>query len=224
MSSPIIVFDLDGTLVDSAPDLLDSLNFALKQEGLPIFKPDDVKRLVGMGGRIMIERALTFQKIALDEMLIDRLLEHFLKNYEEQMPGKTHFFTGVDKALTDLAEAGYNLAVCTNKYENLARRLLETLGEAKRFSAICGGDTFAWRKPDGRAILSTIEKAGGDFSRALMVGDSRADILAAQNIDMPVVAVTFGYTDQPVASFKPTHIITDFKELTVPLVDKLIHG
>lgn len=222
MSAPIVVFDLDGTLVDSAPDLLDSLNFALQREGLKTFTPNDVKRLVGMGGRIMIERALAFQKVPAEESLINQLLEHFLKNYEEEMPGKTRFFNGVDKALDQLSAAGYLLAVCTNKYENLARHLLETLGEEKRFSAICGGDTFAWRKPDGRAILSTIERAGGDFSRSIMIGDSRADILAAQNIDMPVIAVDFGYTEQPVSAFAPTEIISHFSELTPEKVLSLI--
>lgn len=217
-SAPIIVFDLDGTLVDSAPDLLDSLNFCLEQDGLKTFKPDDIRRLVGMGGRIMIERALTYQNINPDNAHVERLLAVFLRHYEENMPGKTHFFNGVDASLDKLSQAHYKLAVCTNKNENLARRLLEGMGEAARFTTIVGGDTFSYHKPDARHILSTIERAGGDPDRAVMVGDSQADILAAQSADIPVIAVDFGYTDRPVSYFNPTKIIGHFNELTPQLV------
>ncbi|MCT6824259.1 phosphoglycolate phosphatase [Bartonella apis] len=221
--SPIIIFDLDGTLVDSAPDLLDSLNFSLKQDGLKTFTPDDIRRLVGMGGRIMIERALTFQKIKPDNAHVEKLLGTFLRHYEENMPGKTQFFDGVDLALDKLSEAGYKLAVCTNKHEKLARHLLEGMGEASRFITIVGGDTFAYHKPDARHILSTIERACCTPDRALMVGDSQADILAAQSADIPVIAVDFGYTDKPVSAFNPTKIISHFNELTPDLVAKYIN-
>ncbi|MHC5306894.1 HAD family hydrolase [Bartonella sp. LJL80] len=217
-NAPIVVFDLDGTLVDSAPDLLDSLNYCLTEEGLTAYDPQDIRRLVGMGGRIMIERALLFQNVEPENQLIDKLLADFLRHYEMNMPGKTRFFAGVDTCLDALAHAGYKLAVCTNKYENLARHLLNGLEESYRFSAITGGDTFAYRKPDSRHILSTIELACGDLARAVMVGDSRADILAAQGADIPVIAVDFGYTDQPVQTFNPTKVISHYSALTPELV------
>lgn len=220
--SPIIVFDLDGTLVDSAPDLLDSLNFCLSQEGLKTFAPDDIRRLVGMGGRIMIERALAFQNIKPDETHVEQLLATFLRHYAENMPGKTQFFAGADASLDALSKAGYKLAVCTNKHEKLARRLLEGMGEAGRFATIVGGDTFTYHKPDARHILSTIERAGCSPEKALMVGDSQADILAAQSADIPVIAVDFGYTDKPVSAFNPTKIISHFNELTPQLVAKCL--
>lgn len=217
-SKPIIVFDLDGTLVDSAPDLLDSLNFCLKEDNLKTFKPDDIRRLVGMGGRIMIERALSYQNIKPDNSHVERLLSVFLRHYEENMPGKTRFYSGVDAALESLSKAGYELAVCTNKNEKLARRLLEGMGEAERFATIVGGDTFSYHKPDARHILSTIERADSEPDKAVMVGDSQADILAAQSADIPVIAVDFGYTDRPVSQFNPTKIISHFNELTPQLI------
>lgn len=217
-TSPIVVFDLDGTLVDSAPDLLESLNYCLKEDGLKTYSPDDVRRLVGMGGRIMIERALTFQNVPIDNGHIEKLLVSFLHYYETHMPGKTNFFEGVDESLKQLSNAGYQLAVCTNKSENLARHLLNGLGKTDLFCVITGGDTFSYHKPDARHILSTIELAGGDVEKAVMVGDSKADILAAQGADIPVIAVNFGYTDLPVSAFNPTKIISHFEQLTPELV------
>ncbi|EJF90738.1 HAD family hydrolase [Bartonella tamiae] len=221
--SPIIVFDLDGTLVDSAPDLLDSLNFCLQKEGLTQYDPQDIRRLVGMGGRIMIERALTFQNIAITEDRIDKLLQNFLQHYENTMPGKTKFFDGVDACLDRLKDAGFELAVCTNKHEKLARHLLNGMEQIGRFSIITGGDSFSFRKPDPRHILKTIEFAQGDLNSAIMIGDSRADILAAQGADIPVIAVDFGYTDQPVQTFHPTKVISHFDELTVNLITECLN-
>lgn len=218
MTKPIVIFDLDGTLVHSAPDLLDSLNFCLQQNGLATYEPEDIRRLVGMGGRIMIERALTYQNIDFDDDKIASFLQIFLKHYEQNMPGKTTFYDGVDQCLDNLKEAGFMLAVCTNKHEKLARHLLNSLGEAQRFEVIVGGDSFAYHKPNPRHIISTIELAGGDLERAIMIGDSRADILAAQGADIPVIAVDFGYTDQPVQSFKPTKTISHFNQLTPELI------
>ena len=218
-TSPVVVFDLDGTLVDSAPDLLDSLNHCLQDDGLTTYSPADIRKLVGMGGRIMIERALTLQNVPLDNAHIDKLLSSFLQHYEAQMPGKTHFFKGVDDCLKRLTDAGYKLAVCTNKYENLARKLLNGLGKTDLFCVITGGDTFAYRKPDARHILSTIELAHGDLERSVMVGDSKTDILAAHSADIPVIAVNFGYTDAPVDTFSPTKVISHYDELTPQLIE-----
>ncbi|WP_297327880.1 phosphoglycolate phosphatase [uncultured Bartonella sp.] len=221
-SAPIVVFDLDGTLVDSAPDLIDSLNHALKEEGLKTYLPDDARRLVGMGVRVMVGRALAFQNLPAEEAHVKKLLASFLRFYEDKMPGKTQFFEGVDDSLKNLLKAGYQLAVCTNKYENLARHLLNALGKTDMFSVIVGGDTFGFHKPDARHILATIEKAGADPDKAVMVGDSQADILAAQSADIPVIAVDFGYTDKPVKTFNPTKIISHFNELTPGLVDECL--
>jgi phosphoglycolate phosphatase len=128
----------------------------------------------------------------------------------------------VPEALDRFAAAGYLLAVCTNKTETFSRKLIASLGMSHRFQAICGQETFAFRKPDPRALTETIRKAGGDVSRALMVGDSRTDIDTAKAAGIPVVAVDFGYTDRHVREFEPSKIISHFDELTVALADGLI--
>jgi len=202
-SSPIIVFDLDGTLVHSAPDLLDSLNHSLTLGGYQPVTLSDLNRFVGQGGQILVERALTKQNIDITTAPVAFLLKSFLDHYSANIPGKTRYFDGVDEALDILTEQGFLLSVCTNKTERLAKELLDEIEQKRRFSAICGGDSFAWRKPDGRYILSTIEEAGGNPTRAIMVGDSAADIDAAKSAGIPVIAVDFGYTDIPVTHLNP---------------------
>lgn len=218
---PIVVFDLDGTLVDSAPDLLDSLNYCLDAEGLGAVAPADLHQLIGQGGRIMIERALTSQNVTPEPQHVDRLIDVFLQHYSENIPGKTRYFNGVAAALDALQQAGYLLAVCTNKYERLAKPLLNALDRPDRYATICGGDTFAWRKPDPRHILSTVEKAGGNAAQAVMVGDSDADINAAKAANIPVIAADFGYTDIPVEQLGANKIIASYTELTPELVNGL---
>jgi len=164
---PIVVFDLDGTLVDSAPDLLDSLNYCLGTGGLKPVSRADLRQLIGQGGRVMIERALTSQNIFPEPQHVDRLIDIFLQHYSKNIPGKTGYFDGVTNALDALQQAGYMLAVCTNKYEHLAKLLLKALDKPDRYVTICGGDTFEWRKPDPQHILSTVAKAGGDISQAV---------------------------------------------------------
>ncbi len=222
MTQPIIVFDLDGTLVDTAPDLLTSLNHCLEIAGLEHAEPAALRRFVGMGGRVMIERAFAAQQRSLVQSQLDELLLAFLDHYGGAIPGESRPYPGVIEALDRFEQAGFAAAVCTNKYENLSTALIEALGLSPRFAAICGQDTFAYRKPDPRHLLDTIAKAGGDPERAVMVGDSQTDILTAKAAGIPVVAVDFGYTDRHVREYEPSHIISHFDELTLELADKLI--
>lgn len=222
MARPIIVFDLDGTLVDTAPDLLDSLNHCLELARIPTVDEVSLRRFVGMGGKVMIERAFAAQNRPLAEEHLAELLVAFLEHYTANIPGRSLLYPGAEAALRRLAGAGFALAVCTNKYESLSRKLLESLEVADRFAAICGQDTFDWRKPDPRHLLSTIEAAGGDPERAVMVGDSRTDIDTAKAAGVPVVAVDFGYTDRHVSEFEPSRVISHFDELTLQLVDRLL--
>jgi len=141
---PIIVFDVDGTLVDSAPDLLDSANYSLQAEGLKTLLPEDLIHLVSYGGRVMFERALTGQGVDPQPQRIDRLLEIFWQHYGENIPGKSRYFDGVPETLDALQQSGYMLAICTNKYESMAKALIQALGGADRFAAICGGDNLSW--------------------------------------------------------------------------------
>ncbi len=222
MSQPIIVFDLDGTLVDTAPDLLDSLNHSLGAGGAALADAGGFRRFVGHGGRVMIERAYAAQRkaLALDEH--DRLFNLFLDHYGGNIPGKSLPYPGVIAALDRFAAAGYLLAVCTNKTEAFSKKLLDALDMSRRFAAICGQDSFAFRKPDPRHLLETIRAAGGDTGRAVMVGDSVTDIDTAKAAGIPVVAVDFGYTDRHVGEFEPSKVISHFDELTVGLTERLI--
>ena len=222
MTQPIIVFDLDGTLIDTAPDLLTSLNHCLALAGLQHAEPASLRRFVGMGGRVMIERAFAAQQRPLAQTQLDELLAAFLDHYSGAIPGESRPYPGVVAALDRFEQAGFRAAVCTNKYENLSTALIEALGLSPRFAAICGQDTFAFRKPDPRHLVETILKAGGNPQHAVMVGDSQTDILTAKAAGIPVVAVDFGYTDRHVREYEPSHIISHFDELTVELADKLI--
>ena len=138
------------------------------------------------------------------------------------MPGHSLPYPGLMAALDRIEAAGMTLAVCTNKTETLAIRLLDALELTGRFAAITGGDTFAVRKPHGDHILGTIARAGGSASNAVMIGDSVNDILAAQNAGVPAIAVPFGYSDKPVASFKPDLVLDHFDDLGAELVTGLI--
>lgn len=224
MAGPIVVFDLDGTLVDTAPDLLDSLNRCLDTVGLKRADPAELRRFIGFGARVMIERAFEAHGKALGDGQLDRLYAIFIKDYTGGIPGKSAPYPGVVAALDRLSASGYRLAVCTNKLEQMSRKLLAGLGIGERFAAICGQDTFPYRKPDPRHLFDTIEAAGGDVEQALMIGDSRTDIDTAKAAGIPVVAVDFGYSDQPVRDLEPSKTISHYDELTSALAGNLIDG
>ena len=141
------------------------------------------------------------------------MYEHFIAYYADHVADRSRPFAGLEDALEVLAGRGFALAVCTNKLERLSVRLLESLGLAGRFAAICGQDTFAVQKPHPAALLGTLRRAGGNLDRAVMVGDSQTDIATARAALMPVVAVDFGYTDVPVKDLDPDEIISHYSLL-----------
>ena len=222
MSRPIIVFDLDGTLVDTAPDLLDSLKHILGIGGVADADVSGLRGYVGRGGRALIERAYAAHNTPLPAAEHDRLLALYLDHYGLNIPGKSQPYPGVVVALDRFTEAGFLLAICTNKTEAFSRKLILSLGMNHYFSAICGQDTFAFRKPDPRHLTETILKAGGDPRGAVMVGDSQTDIDTAKSAGIPVVAVDFGYTDMHVREYEPSKVISHYDELTVELAEQLI--
>ena len=217
MNNPVIVFDLDGTLADTAIDLLATLNRIVKPYGLPPASRDDFGTLIGQGARAMISSAFESNGSNLSEEVLDDLFDQFLKDYSDNIAVETKLFDGVSNAMDELEDKGYKFAICTNKTEALAIQLLEELNVARRFSAITGGNTFAFKKPDGRHVSETVLQASGDVSRSIMVGDSFADIEAARNAGIPSIAVTFGYSSVPVAKLEPDFIINHFNEI----VDKV---
>jgi phosphoglycolate phosphatase len=224
MAEPIVVFDLDGTLIDTAPDLLDSLNGCLDTAGLRRTDPAELRRFIGFGGRVMIERAFEAHGRPLADGQLDRLYAKSIEDYFAGIPGKSAPYPGVVAALDRLSASGYRLAICTNKMERHSKLLIDALGLTERFAAICGQDTFPYRKPDPRHLFGTIEAAGGDVERALMIGDSRTDVDTAKAAGIAVVAVDFGYSDQPVRDLEPSKVISHFDELTAGLADRLIEG
>lgn len=218
---PIAVFDLDGTLAETAGDLIGTLNVLLAREGLSELPLAQARELIGAGAKALIRRGFEAEGRSLDPAAHDRLFDDFIAHYGDHLADTSHLFDGVVAALDQLEGAGYRLAVCTNKYEGQSVKLLTVLGIADRFAAICGRDTFPQFKPDPRHLTQTIAQAGGDPARAVMVGDSRTDIDTAKAAGIPVVAVTFGYTDTPVSQLGPDRVIEHFSEL-FPAVTSLV--
>jgi phosphoglycolate phosphatase len=216
-AAPTIVFDLDGTLIDTAPDLVDALNVVFARENLPPVPYDRARLAIGGGARKMIVNGLALEGREPEPALLERLFRDFIAYYSAHIADRSRPFPGVERTLDDLAARGCALAVCTNKFESLSVQLLERLGMASRFVAICGQDTFGVQKPDPLVLHRTIEKAGGKTSRAVMVGDSETDIRTARAAGVPVVAVDFGYSDPPVSEFHPDRLISHFGELTQAL-------
>lgn len=210
---PLLVFDLDGTLADTAPDLIAALNRVLREEGLPQVPMETARDMVGFGGRALLQRGFAADGRSIEPARLERLFDRFLAHYEAHIADATHLYPGVVEALDAFGSAGWRFAVCTNKLEHTAIQLLTVLGIAGRFAAICGQNTFAAPKPDARALTGTIERAGGVVARTIMVGDSKTDIAAARAAGVPVIAVDFGYTDQPIATYAPDRIIGHFSEL-----------
>ncbi|MFN0263006.1 HAD family hydrolase [Tepidamorphus sp. 3E244] len=220
--SPVAVFDLDGTLVDTLPDLAASLNVALEKEGLARVSQEDARRGVGHGARRMIEHALADRGVTPDRERIDRMHGAFLEHYTANIAVDSVPFPGAVAAMDALSARGIVLAVCTNKYEALARRLLGDLGLADRFAAIAGGDTFPASKPNPQHLTGTIQAA--KCGAAVMIGDSDADIGAAKAAGIPSVAVSFGYSTRPAAELGADRLIAHFDELEDAVVALLDNG
>src|SRR5690242_18782331 len=211
--SPIVVFDLDGTLVDTAPDLISALNYVLDREGLAPIPLHTARNMIGAGARKMIERGLESEGRVMTVKETDRLTTDFIGYYAEHIADASRPFEGLETALDHLAAGGCRLAVCTNKLEWLSKRLLDRLGLSARFAAICGADTFGVSKPDPAILKQTVARAGGEMSTTIMVGDAGTDIGVARRAGVPVIGVSFGYTDVPIAELKPDRLIHYMRDL-----------
>ena len=208
-----LVFDLDGTLVDTAPDLISTLNLILAGEGLPPVPYDDARRMIGGGARGMIAKALDADGRPDAKAHLDRLFRAFIEHYAAHIADRSRPFPQLERALEELTAAGHQLAVCTNKLEWLSVRLLKTLKLDRYFAAICGQDTFGVMKPDPKILRQTIRRAGGEPGRAIMIGDSGTDVRTARGASVPVIAVDFGYSEVPIATLEPDRLISSFADL-----------
>ena len=214
-----ILFDLDGTLVDTAPDLLGALNHVLTGMGLAPVPLAEVAEMIGHGARAMIETGLKAQGAALSAAEMDAAFERFIAYYVANIAVHSRPFEGAADALDALREAGATLAVCTNKRQDLSEQLIEALGLTDLFDVILGADRATNRKPHADHVFETIAAAGGEPGRALFVGDSRTDERAARNAGLPFVFVTFGYEAEPAEAIAADVTISHYAQLVPALSD-----
>jgi phosphoglycolate phosphatase len=217
-----LVFDLDGTLVDTAPDLIRTLNHILGEAGLPAAPDDKIRPLISFGARRMLVEGLALVEEKKSEEQLDALFERFLDHYGNNVAVDSTPYPNLIDMLDAASNAGATLGVCTNKREGLSRTLLRELGMHDYFKAILGRDTLDVFKPDPRHLTETISRCGGNEARAIMIGDSSTDVNTAKAAGIPVVAVTFGYSEHPVHTLGADAVIDDYAEL-MALVPELLN-
>ena len=213
LAGATIAFDLDGTLVETAPDLMGALNIVLGEHGLPRLPVEQARMLVGRGARALLERGFAAAGEPLDPEAVGGMVTRFIEAYRGRIASESRPFPNLFEALDDLTRAGATLVVCTNKRTDLSLALLDALEMTARFAAVVGADAAPAAKPDPRHYLAAIAAAGGDPAYSLMVGDSINDVAAAQAAGAPVVVVSFGYTDTPAHLLGAEALIDDFAEL-----------
>lgn len=208
-----IVFDLDGTLIDTAPDLAEATNHVLSTLGLDRINEMEIRPFVGHGALAMIDGAVKAHGRKLSERELHDLFEVFLVYYTAHIADRSVPYPHIVAALEGLKAEGATLAVCTNKMEVQARAVLDALKLDGYFSALTGRDSLGAYKPDPRHLIGTIAMAGGDAEKSIMIGDSETDIKTAKAANIPVIAVSFGYSVDPVLSFGPDVIVDDYRDL-----------
>lgn len=218
MTRKAILFDLDGTLVDTAPDLAAATDFALDRAGRPPIGLEAVRSMVGDGARALLEKGFRASGGMPAPDIFETAFKDFLIYYGRHIADTSRPFPGVATCLAALAEQDYALAVCTNKPEALSRSLLDQLGLTGFFGAVVGGDSLLVRKPDPGHIRGTLDKLGAEFSWAAMVGDSANDVNAAKAAGLPCVVVSFGYTQIAPRDLGGDRLIDHFAELHPALV------
>lgn len=213
LADATIVFDLDGTLVDTAPDLVRALNETMDLEGLPRVKLETARQLISYGARVLIERASALHGVTFSTTRLDQLTAEFVTFYAADIARESRPYDGVLDALDTLAGLGAKLAVCTNKRTALSVQLLDALKMSDRFSAIVGADAVSDRKPHPDHYRAAVARAGGVVRRSVMVGDSAADVASARGAGAPVCVVSFGYSDVGAERLGADVLLHRFSEL-----------
>lgn len=213
MKNFTVIFDLDGTLVETAPDLTATLNHILDREGLPTITEEKLRPMIGQGARKMVERGFESVGRTFQDGELDRLTSDFIDHYGQNISHSSFPYPSVTEQLERLLSLGAILGVCTNKREDLAKKLLADLRMDHYFSAVLGGDSLPVKKPDPAHIIETVTRAGGEADKAIMIGDSATDIRAAKAALIPVIAVTFGYTVPGFDGCTPDITIDHYDEL-----------
>jgi phosphoglycolate phosphatase len=223
LAGATIAFDLDGTLVDTAPDLVGALNAVLRERRLPALPLKTARVMVGRGARALIEQGFAAAGEPLDAEEAPILVDRFIAIYLGRIADESRAFDGVEPALDVLAQAGAALCVCTNKRTDLSLALLDALGLTARFAAVVGADLAPAPKPDGRHLAAAVEAAGGRIGRSILVGDSASDVGAARAAGAPSVVVAHGYTEIAAEELGGDHLIAHFAELPA-LAARLLAG
>ena len=210
----LFIFDLDGTLVDTAPDFNNSLNYMLSELNEPLVTLEEIRNLVGYGARELIRRTVVTKNIPHDDDKINEMLKIFLLHYTHNIDDDSVLFENVETVLKLIKSKKLKLAVCTNKMEKLSNMLLEKLGVLHYFDYLVGGDTFAKSKPDPFPLIEICKKLSVSENESLMIGDSATDLNAGHNANMPVVLVGYGYTDNKNIYNDADLVINNFSQLT----------
>lgn len=213
LAGAVIAFDLDGTLVDTAPDLVGTLNVLMAEEGLPPLPMHEARPFIGRGAKWLVERGFQAANTPLRGERLEPLFQRFLAHYQAHIADRSRPFPGVVAALEALRADGARLSVCTNKLTGLSVRLLDALGLSYLFDAVIGADAAPAAKPDPRHLEAAIAAAGGTPARAILVGDAATDAGAARAAQVPLILVSFGYTEIAPADLKPDVLIDHFEAL-----------
>lgn len=213
-----IVFDLDGTLIDSARDVGAAVNRVLAEHGLEPLDEATMRSLMGEGGRVRTRKAFALRGVSLDDAALSARVRDFVRHYGERPVVHTRVYDGVAETLDALAASGVRLAVCTNKYEDSARDVLRRLGLMAAISDVAGADTFDVRKPDPGHILQLLARMGADPADAAMVGDSAHDVHAGRRAGLPTVVVSWGYTETPAHLLGADAVVEHFADIPAALI------
>jgi len=219
-----ILFDLDGTLVDTAPDLVSAHNHVMKKFGFPTKTVNEIKALIGMGAKTMISKTLwnsakeEIKKIK-EKDIKDKMVKEFINFYRNNILVESKLINGVEEFLIWCKKNNISMGICTNKQEYLAIDLLKKIGINHYFEYVAGCNTFDYCKPDSRHLTSVVEIMHGNIKKTIMIGDSNVDAESAQNASVPFILLEDGYTDLDISQMKYDHLIKDFTKL-----DKIIEN
>jgi phosphoglycolate phosphatase len=208
-----VIYDLDGTLIDSAKDMQVAVSRVLTDHGLPEVTEDDVRNYMGQGSKVTMGKAFAKYGKALDDAALSAVTREFVRYYEADPVSHTSAFAGVPEVVARFARLGLKQGVCTNKFERPSRMILEHLKLMPPITDVAGADTFPVRKPDPKHILMLMERMGGSAKRAVMIGDSIHDVEAAHGAGLPAVLVSWGYTDKPASELGAEAVIERFDAL-----------